>query len=136
MSAEVARSFAKEWRENRGDLSPELASFIEQGLRRTEHELAHGWAAVVRGRHWFADAIRPGELLLTLPAAGEAPIGLASTGNAQFNRLWTLLHLPCLTLPAGKGPNGMPLGVQVVETRGAEAPLFAGARWLVEAMAA
>jgi Asp-tRNA(Asn)/Glu-tRNA(Gln) amidotransferase A subunit family amidase len=136
MSAEVARSFAKEWRDTRGDLSPELASFIEQGLRRTEDELAHGWAAVARSRNWFAEAIRPGELLLTLPAAGEAPIGLASTGNAQFNRLWTLLHLPCLTLPAGNGPNGMPLGVQVVETRGAEASLFAGARWLVRAMAA
>ncbi len=136
MSAEVARSFAKEWRENRADLSSELASFIEHGLRRTEDELAHAWAAVVRGRHWFADAIRPGELLLTVPSAGEAPIGLASTGNAQFNRLWTLLHVPCLTLPAGQGPNGMPLGVQVVETGGSEGALFAAARWLVEAMAA
>lgn len=136
MSAEVARSFAREWRDNRGDLSPELRTFIEQGLRRTEDELAHAWASVVRGRHWFADAIRPGELLLTLPAAGEAPLGLASTGNAQFNRLWTLLHMPCLTLPAGIGPNGMPLGVQMVETRGAENSLFAAARWLVEAMAA
>jgi Asp-tRNA(Asn)/Glu-tRNA(Gln) amidotransferase A subunit family amidase len=136
MSAEVARSLAKEWRDSRGDLSPELASFIEQGMKRTEDELAHAWAAVVRGRHWFASAVRPGELLLTLPAAGEAPIGLASTGNAQFNRLWTLLHMPCLTLPVGNGPNGMPLGVQVVETRGAEALLFAAARWLVEAMAA
>ncbi len=136
MSAEVARSFANEWGESRGDLSPELAAFIEQGLKRTEDELAQAWAAVVRGRHWFADSIRPGELLLTLPAAGGAPVGLASTGYAQFNRLWTLLHMPCLTLPAGHGPNGMPLGVQVVETRGAEALLFAAARWLVEAMAA
>jgi Asp-tRNA(Asn)/Glu-tRNA(Gln) amidotransferase A subunit family amidase len=31
-----------------------------------------------------------------------------------FNRVWTLMHVPCLTIPAYRGPSGMPVGVQVV----------------------
>jgi len=54
---------------------------------------------------------------LTLPAPGQAPRGLASTGSAVFNALWTQLWMPCLTLPAGRGPDGLPVGVQLVGRR-------------------
>ncbi len=54
------------------------------------------------------------DLLLTPSAPGEAPNGIAATGNAIFNNIWTTTHLPALTLPAGAGPNGLPLGVQLV----------------------
>ena len=58
------------------------------------------------------------DAILTLPAPGEAPFGLADTGSAVFNAVWTQLHMPCLTLPAGRGPNGLPVGV-VTATLGA-----------------
>jgi Asp-tRNA(Asn)/Glu-tRNA(Gln) amidotransferase A subunit family amidase len=78
------------------------------------------------------------ELMLTLPAAGEAPRGLASTGNAAFNRLWTMLGVPCITLPAGRGARGLPLGVQLIARRdaGTEDEFFAHASWVREALAA
>lgn len=43
------------------------------------------------------------DVLLTPPATGEAPEGLASTGDASFNRGWTALGLPCITVPTGVG---------------------------------
>ena len=54
------------------------------------------------------------DAILTLPAPGQAPKGLGSTGSAVFNALWTVLYMPCLTLPAGEGPDGLPVGIQLV----------------------
>ena len=58
----------------------------------------------------FADI----DAILTAPAPGEAPLGLERTGNATFNLLWTYLWMPCVTLPFGRGPNGLPVGIQLV----------------------
>jgi len=53
-----------------------------------------------------------------------------------MNRLWTLLHGPCITVPAGEGPAGLPLGVQLIGVPSgnhvdrADAQLLAVARWV------
>jgi len=39
---------------------------------------------------------------------------LETTGNSAFNDIWTALHVPSMTIPAFTGPNGLPIGVQVV----------------------
>jgi len=70
------------------------------------------------------------DAILTLPAAGEAPRGLGDTGPAIFNALWTMLHMPCLTLPADKGPNGLPVGVQLVGARYRDARLLDIGLWV------
>jgi amidase len=54
------------------------------------------------------------DVLLTPSAPGEAPEGIGRTGDAIFNNLWTTTHVPAVTLPAGFGPKGLPLGVQLV----------------------
>jgi len=54
------------------------------------------------------------DCLLMPSTLGEAPKGLASTGNSLFNGSWTLLGLPVVHLPVAKGPNSMPIGVQVI----------------------
>lgn len=73
------------------------------------------------------------DLLLTPPATGEAPKGLEMTGNASFNQIWSFLHLPCITIPAGLGPTGLPIGVQLVARRGEDARLLAAAAFLEDA---
>src|SRR3712207_7169992 len=57
---------------------------------------------------------------LTPAARGEAPVGLHSTGDAMFNRIWTLLHVPCVAIPAIHGPNQLPVGVQRSEEHTSE----------------
>jgi Asp-tRNA(Asn)/Glu-tRNA(Gln) amidotransferase A subunit family amidase len=70
------------------------------------------------------------DAILTLPAPGQAPKGLGSTGDAIFNSLWTMLHMPCLTLPAGEGPDGLPVGVQLVGRRHEDARLLDIGLWV------
>jgi Asp-tRNA(Asn)/Glu-tRNA(Gln) amidotransferase A subunit family amidase len=130
MASEVARSFAKEWREQRELLSAALAEFIAWGLELSDADIAFAWSAVAHGRRWCEQHVGPDHLLLSLPAAGEAPVGLQSTGDASFNRVWTALHAACLSVPAGVGPHGMPLGVQLIDVRGGEKRLLAAAMWL------
>jgi len=69
--------------------------------------------------------------LLTLPSCGPAPKGLGSTGNAVFNGMWTLLGVPCVSLPLMQ-VGGMPCGVQLIGKRRDEGRLLATARWLEE----
>jgi amidase len=70
------------------------------------------------------------DVLLTPSAPGEAPLGLGSTGNSVFNATWTLSWAPCVTLPAGAGPNGLPLGIQLVGRRFADEKLLDAAAWV------
>jgi amidase len=134
MASETARAFAREWHDERSRLSEELAAFIAAGLRHTEAEIAEAWALTARCRRWLDTTLDAGELVLTLSVPGEAPVGIAATGNAIFNRLWTLLHATCLHIPTGVGPAGLPIGVQLVDPRGSEQRTLDAAQWLVDAL--
>ncbi|MGR9092582.1 MAG: amidase, partial [Gammaproteobacteria bacterium] len=70
---------------------------------------------------------------LTPAVPGEAPLGLESTGDAVFNRLWTGLHMPCVTLPGFRGPQDLPVGIQLVAPRFRDRHLLAVAG-VIEAM--
>ena len=140
MSSEVCRSFAAEWQTARDRLSPELAAFIAQGLAYSDTEVTAARVQLAEAASVFAELLREGEFLLTLPAPGEAPLGLASTGNSAFNRIWTMLRAACLTLPAGRGERGLPLGIQMVGSDSPDArhetQLLAAAQWVQDRLAA
>jgi Asp-tRNA(Asn)/Glu-tRNA(Gln) amidotransferase A subunit family amidase len=94
--------------------------FAEYRRRRGEAEAAR----------WAVDALFDDhDALITASAVGEANSGLHSTGSAIFNSAWSMLHVPCVTLPAAVGPHGLPLGVQFVGRRGGDARLLDIAEW-------
>jgi Asp-tRNA(Asn)/Glu-tRNA(Gln) amidotransferase A subunit family amidase len=74
------------------------------------------------------------DVLLTFSAPGAAPKGLASTGDARFNRLWTLMGVPCVNVPAYVADGGLPVGVQVIARYGADAVALAAARFVEAAL--
>ncbi len=127
---EMARGLAHEAAHHRERIAPMLLERIDAGAAmsyekyRQAIEYANDCRLKLRDRFGDLDAI------LTPSATGEAPLGLGSTGNTAMNRLWTLLHGPCVTVPAGDGPAGMPVGVQLVDLPGADARTLAVARWV------
>ena len=72
------------------------------------------------------DALCAGfDVVVTPSTTGEAPAGLHFTGDMTFNAIWTALHVPCLAIPCIKGPQGLPVGVQIVGPRYSDARLLA-----------
>jgi Asp-tRNA(Asn)/Glu-tRNA(Gln) amidotransferase A subunit family amidase len=65
------------------------------------------------------------DIVLTPSSSGEAPEGLDSTGTRVFNSMWTLLHVPCVAIPVGLGPRGLPLGIQLIGPRFSDAHVMA-----------
>lgn len=84
-----------------------------------------------RCRLMLDDLFADYDVLLTPSAAGEAPVGLNSTGNAAFCTIWTTMHVPAMTLPLFRGPNGLPIGAQLIARRYNDRRLFEAARWVV-----
>jgi len=133
---EMARALLPEWRCDPALLSSHMRGQVEKhlGMPRSRYEQALRQAEACRLD--FAQQLAQAgvDVLLTPSAPDEAPQGLASTGEALFNRNWTLLHVPCLTLPAGCGPKGLPIGVQLVAPRHDDERLLRIANWVRRAL--
>jgi Asp-tRNA(Asn)/Glu-tRNA(Gln) amidotransferase A subunit family amidase len=130
MAYESARTLAWEHRSHRDQLSPPLRDFLDLGAATDpaayDRVLARRDAARAREAELFGAC----DVLLTPAVVGEAPLGLADTGDPQFARLWTLLGLPTVAIPAITGPTGLPVGVQLLARTGQDAALLAAACWL------
>lgn len=72
------------------------------------------------------------DLIATLCSDGPAPRGLAFTGNRSFITPWSVIGAPALALPL-LAVEDMPLGVQLIGYRGADAAAMGFARWIDEA---
>ncbi|MCH7569338.1 MAG: amidase [Deltaproteobacteria bacterium] len=81
-------------------------------------------AVMAECRRYLDQAMKGFDLLLTPSAVGEAPEGLASTGDTSFNILSTWTHTPCVTLPVFTGPSGLPVGIQLIGHRNQDHRLF------------
>ncbi|MHC9235007.1 amidase [Pseudooceanicola sp. 502str34] len=73
------------------------------------------------------------DALITLAATGPAPVGLSWTGDPSMNVPASLLGAPALSLPLLQA-EGLPLGLQLIGTRDADAGLFAVAGWVETAL--
>lgn len=69
-------------------------------------------------------------------ATGPAPRGLDFTGDAAMNLPWTHAGMPAITVPAGRGSNGLPLGLQLVARFGGDERLLAWAAPIARLFAA
>lgn len=129
---ERAAALASEWSHHRDKLSPQMTRTVEQGLSTSRARYLEVVGLAERCRLRLDEMLGGVEVLLTPAADGEAPVGLHYAGNPAFQALWTLLHVPAITLPLAKGPNGLPVGVQLVGRRWADDTVLAISAWMME----
>jgi amidase len=134
MGFELVRALAHERLMHSAELSPRLAQLLDQGMAvgPDEYDAAVAETAAARAR---LDAFfGPCDAMLVPAAPGEAPPGLGYTGDPVFNRIWTLLGVPCLTIPAVWGDSGLPTGVQLVGRVGDDPRLMMAGLFLERAL--
>jgi amidase len=110
--------------------SDHLKSLVQAGKAHGAVDYLAAKAAQEKLRLEFAETILKFDAVLTLPAFGEPPEGLSYTGDAEYCAPWTLLGVPALSLPAGVGKNGLPLGLQVVGAYREDHKMLQVAKWI------
>jgi Asp-tRNA(Asn)/Glu-tRNA(Gln) amidotransferase A subunit family amidase len=134
MNNESGRAMGWELANTREQISDGLRERLEFGLSRSEAEVAEGHAVFERAQREFPACMEGLDALVTPSAPGQAPAGLEWTGDPAFNLIWTSLHVPCVTVPAGTGPDGLPLGIQIVTRIGEDREALAWAQWVAAAI--
>ena len=135
-NSESARALGWELANAREQISEGLRERLEFGLSRSEAEVDAAHGVFDRAQREFPLCMEGLDALVTPSAPGQAPAGLEWTGDPVFNLIWTSLHVPCVTVPAGTGPDGLPLGIQIVTRIGEDRQALAWAQWVAASIAA
>jgi len=135
MGYELRRALAWERIARHDLLSPQLRQVMADAERidAAAYDQARAAAAAARAR--LGDLFADCDALLTPAAVDEAPRGLGQTGDPLFSRTWTLLGTPSVTVPAGRGVAGLPVGVQIVGRPNDDARTLAAAAFVERALA-
>ena len=135
-SYEFARNFTHEIEHHWNEISVTLReNRLKSGLACSFERYRDARAFAAQCRRAFAPVIDNYDVLLTASAAGEAPVGLAKTGNANHCLIWTTLHVPSVTMPLFKGQHGLPVGAQLIGKADNDRALLAAARRIYQMLA-
>jgi amidase len=127
---ERAACMAFEWDHHREALSRQMRHAIENGQKTSRDDYIAAWRRVDECRALLPTVFEGLDVLLVPCVPGEAPKGLASTGDPSMQAMWTALHTPTMTLPTHRGPDDLPVGIQLVAQRYDDDRLIACARWI------
>lgn len=129
---ERSKSMAADWQRHPDKISKVLGGRVQQGFAMKHEDYVAALQLAERCRARIDDAYEGVDAIISPCVKGEAPAGLSHTGEPAFQQFWTVLNGPAMSLPTHTGPQGLPVGIQLVAPRYQDDRLFACARWVME----
>ncbi len=129
MRCEAALIFAPLREKHPDKVSASIDDVVTTGQAFSAHDYLKALNVRMTSRAALRDILYGYDALITPPATGEAPEGLSATGNPAFCAIWSLLGVPAITIPVKIGPNGLPLGLQIVGEYLGDQRLLGVAAW-------
>jgi Asp-tRNA(Asn)/Glu-tRNA(Gln) amidotransferase A subunit family amidase len=133
---ERSKSMAADWQHHPDKISKVLGDRVKQGFAMKHEDYIAALQLADRCRARIDDAYDGIDAIISPCVKGEALKGLSYTGEPAFQQFWTVLNGPAMSLPTHTGPQGLPVGIQLVAPRYRDDQLFACARWVMERLAA
>ena len=127
---DLANNFSVYFKKFKKKLSKYMQEAITKGNKHSAKEYAEAIDFMKRSYESYQEVFEDYHGVLTPSSPGVAPKGLKSTGTAEFNKVWSYLGTPCISLPLLEGENNLPLGIQMIGDRYDDHRFLGVARWL------
>ena len=127
---DLANNFSVYFQKFKKKLSKYMQDAISNGNKYTAKEYAEAIDFMKRSYESYEEVFEDYHGVLSPSSPGVAPKGLKSTGTAEFNKVWSYLGTPCISLPLLEGENNLPLGVQLIGNKYDDHRFLGVANWL------
>ena len=127
---DLANNFSMYYKKYKTKLSKYMQTAIAKGNKYSAKEYAEAIDFKKRSYESYQEVFEDYHGVLSPSSPGVAPKGLKSTGTAEFNKVWSYLGTPCISLPLLEGENNLPLGVQLIGDRYDDHRFLGVANWL------
>ncbi len=127
---DLANNFGLYYKKYKKKLSKPMQDAIVKGNKHSAKEYAEALDFMKRSYESYEEVFEDYHGVLSPASPGVAPKSLKTTGSAEFNKVWSYLGTPCISLPLLQGDANMPLGVQVTGAKYDDHRFLGIANWL------
>ena len=109
--------FSDEYYNHKNKLSDSFRKMVERGQSISTDDYFSGLKHQVECQEKMDEFFDNYDLILSISTSGEAPTLIQPEEKPDTALIWTYVHTPSLSFPIAKGPNNMPVGIQLVSKR-------------------
>ena len=127
---DLANNFQAYYKKDKNKLSKEMRDAIERGKKYSAYDYANAIDFMKQSYESYKEVFEDYHGIITPSSSGVADKGLKSTGNADFQKIWTYMCLPTISLPLLTGESDLPLGGQLIGDKLDDIRFLSTANWL------
>ncbi len=127
---DLANNFSEYYTKHKKKLSSFMLKAITNGNKYSAKDYAEAIDFMKRSYESYKEVFDDYHGVLSPSSVGVAPKNLKTTGSAEFNKFWSFMGVPSISLPLLQGESDLPLGVQLVGAKYDDNRFLGVAKWL------